>query len=302
MTHKEDIQERLKKIQSEICTALENLDGKARFIEDKWTRPEGGGGISRIIQDGNLFEKGGVNFSAVYGTIPEFLKKELEGKSKSIDFLATGLSIVIHPQSPMVPIIHMNVRYFEIDDKIKWVGGGIDLTPHFVNEADACYFHTEIKKLCDTFSLNYYPEFSKNADDYFFIKHRNETRGIGGIFFDKLMESSDFNMAKLLDFITALAKLFAPVYSHLVEKNKNIPFGENEKKWQLIRRGRYVEFNLIYDRGTKFGLETNGRIESILMSLPKMASWLYDFVPEKNSEEEKTQAYLKKGINWLQAP
>ncbi len=302
MTHKEDIQERLKKIQSEICTALENLDGKARFIEDKWTRAEGGGGISRIIQDGNLFEKGGVNFSAVYGTIPEFLKKELEGKSKSIDFLATGLSIVIHPQSPMVPIIHMNVRYFEIDDKIKWVGGGIDLTPHFVNEADACYFHTEIKKLCDTFSLNYYPEFSKNADDYFFIKHRNETRGIGGIFFDKLMESSGFNMAKLLDFITALAKLFAPVYSHLVEKNKNIPFGENEKKWQLIRRGRYVEFNLIYDRGTKFGLETNGRIESILMSLPKMASWLYDFVPEKNSEEEKTQAYLKKGINWLQAP
>jgi coproporphyrinogen III oxidase len=298
MPRKEEIQESLKKLQDDICTALEKLDGKASFHEDIWERTEGGGGRSRIMQDGNVFEKAGVNFSAVHGKAPDFLKKE-SGSTDSGQFLATGISIVIHPKSPMVPIIHMNVRYFEMGEQTSWVGGGIDLTPHYIVKEDAHYFHLALKELCDRFSGSYYPEFKKNADDYFFIPHRHETRGIGGIFFDKLEENDQFTMSERIDFILGLAAIFIPVYTHLVSKNKDLPFGEQEKQWQLLRRGRYVEFNLVYDRGTKFGLETNGRTESILMSLPKMASWLYDFKPSKNSEEENTQQQLKKGIDWL---
>lgn len=300
MLFKEEVTAWLKSLQDNICNELQKVDGKSAFKEDLWTRKEGGGGRTRVIQDGAVIEKGGVNFSAIHGKVPDFLAKELKiDRLTDQTFYATGVSIVIHPVSPMVPIIHMNVRYFEIDENTRWFGGGIDLTPHYVVEEDGRYFHESLKKICDSHHPSYYPEFKKWADDYFFIKHRNETRGIGGVFFDHLKPNDEFSAQQRFDFIQSIGNSFAPVYSSLINKNKNLPYGEKEKQWQLLRRGRYVEFNLVYDRGTKFGLETNGRIESILMSLPKDASWLYNFVPDKNSREEKTMTYFKKDINWV---
>lgn len=300
MLTKEEITDWFRSLQDNICKALEDADGGAEFIEDAWERKEGGGGLTRIIQNGNVIEKGGVAFSAVHGPIPEFLKSEIKNAETSTkNFYATGVSIVIHPQSPMVPIIHMNVRYFEMDGNVKWFGGGIDLTPHYVDEADAKYFHQYLKTLCDKFSPTYHTEFKKWADDYFFIKHRNETRGIGGIFFDHLKPNEKVSVEQLFDFVKAVGESFAPVYTYFMNKNKSLPYGENEKQWQLLRRGRYVEFNLVYDRGTKFGLETNGRVESILMSLPQMASWTYNYTPAKSSKEEKTLSFLKKDVNWI---
>ena len=198
----------------------------------------------------------------------------------------------------MVPIIHMNVRYFEISENEFWFGGGIDLTPAYVVLDDAKYFHSSLKKVCDKFDANYYTEFKKWADDYFFIKHRNETRGVGGIFFDKLKPTEKHSKENLFEFVKAVGETFAPVYTEIINRNATIAFTEKEKEWQLLRRGRYVEFNLVYDKGTKFGLETDGRTESILMSLPKQASWFYNFSPEKGSKEEQALAFLKKEINW----
>jgi coproporphyrinogen III oxidase len=298
----------LKNLQNSICNALEEADGKSKFEEDIWTREEGGGGRTRIIRNGNVIEKGGVLFSAVHGDAPDFLFKEqvhtlkinsLNQQNIKPQFFATGVSIVIHPQSPMVPIIHMNIRYFEMDGGVKWFGGGIDLTPHYINETDAKYFHNQLKNLCDKHHKDYYSKFKKWADDYFFITHRKETRGIGGIFFDRLDSSDDMSFEKNINFWKDVGNAFAPIYVELINRNKNKKFTEQNKQWQLLRRGRYVEFNLVYDKGTKFGLETNGRVESILMSLPKMAGWEYDFKPEKNSEEEKTLNLLKKDIDWL---
>ncbi len=199
----------------------------------------------------------------------------------------------------MVPIIHMNVRYFEQDNGVYWFGGGIDLTPHYIVEEDAKYFHTQLKNACDQHHLSYYPEFKKWADDYFFIQHRNETRGVGGIFFDRLAENEKFTKEQRFEFVKSVGNTFAPAYTSLIKKNKDLPYTENEKQWQFLRRGRYVEFNLVYDKGTKFGLETNGRIESILMSLPEHASWIYNFKPQSGSKEEKTLSLLKKGVNWV---
>jgi coproporphyrinogen III oxidase len=293
----------LKQLQNEICEALELTDGVARFKTDEWNRQEGGGGITKIISDGKVFEKGGVNFSAVHGVVPAFLKKEIvqdfKCEKEPSNFLATGVSIVIHPVNPMVPIIHMNIRYFETDNGIYWFGGGIDLTPHYVLEEDAKFFHSQLKSVCDIFDNSFYPEFKKWCDDYFYIKHRQETRGVGGIFFDKIFENEKHSFDLLFAFWKSVGNTFAPTYTSLCEKNKNIPYNERQKKWQSIRRGRYVEFNLVYDKGTKFGLETNGRIESILMSLPKTAGWEYNFIPEQNSQEARTLSYLIKGINWL---
>jgi coproporphyrinogen III oxidase len=295
----------LRNLQDTICLALENADGRNKFREDNWTRPEGGGGRTRIITDGAVIEKGGVLFSAVSGETPDFLLKEKQhsavsdpAKNVKPRFFATGVSIVIHPVNPLVPIIHMNIRYFEMDDGTRWLGGGIDLTPHYINEHDARYFHTELKKMCERHNGNYYAEFKKWADDYFFIRHRNETRGIGGIFFDRLNEAPGMLFSQNLEFWKDVGSFFAPVYCELVRRNRDRPFTGDQKQWQLLRRGRYVEFNLVYDKGTKFGLETNGRTESILMSLPKLASWEYDYRPAGNSEEEKTQNLLKKGIDW----
>ena len=319
---REELASWLQVLQNNICKALETADGKAFFSTEPWERPEGGGGISRVIQDGNVIEKGGVNFSAVHGAVPDFLRKEtehaltqpsispLEGEKLSstkergdgednTTFFATGVSIVLHPKSPMVPIIHMNIRYFEMSNGVKWLGGGIDLTPHYVNEPDAKFFHQKLKEVCDQHHADYYSKFKNWADDYFFIPHRNETRGVGGIFFDRLVSDNEMSFEKNIAFWKAVGESFADIYTELIKRNRDLPFSENEKQWQLLRRGRYAEFNLVYDKGTKFGLETNGRTESILMSLPPLAAWQYNFIPQPGSPEAKTLSLLKKGINWV---
>jgi len=294
---KEEVKNWFETLQDNICNELEKADGKAKFHEDIWTREEGGGGRSRVLTDGNVIEKGGVMFSAVSGNLPEKIQKAL--KLPSCTFFATGVSIVIHPQNPMVPIIHMNVRYFETSTGNNWFGGGIDLTPHYIDQDDAKYFHKKLKETCDKHNDNYYTDFKKWADNYFFIHHRNETRGIGGIFFDRLTENDNFTINDRFNFVKDIGSLFAPIYTHFMNKNKNLDFTKQEKEWQLLRRSRYVEFNLVYDAGTKFGLETNGRIESILVSMPPLSKWEYDFKPEKESKEEKTLSLLKKDINWI---
>ena len=295
----------LQQLQGNICAALEKADGGAVFSNEQWTREEGGGGITKIMTSGNVIEKGGVLFSAVEGIAPDFLFKETahskaEANAQKPNFFATGVSIVIHPKNPMMPIIHMNVRYFETSDGARWLGGGIDLTPHYIFEADAKFFHQSLKKVCDAHHMAYYEKFKNWADDYFYIPHRKETRGIGGIFFDRLNDGEGMDFEKNFLFWKAVGEAFAPIYCELMARNKNKTFTEKNTQWQLLRRGRYVEFNLVYDKGTKFGLETNGRVESILMSLPKTAGWEYDFKPEKNSPEEKTLAFLKKGLHWAE--
>lgn len=285
-------------LQDRICKGLESADGQGTFLEDKWVREEGGGGRTRILQSGSVIEKGGVNFSAVSGKAPGFLIQQLNASPDS-EFFATGVSIVIHPGNPHVPIIHMNVRYFEMTGGIAWFGGGIDLTPHYVKQEDGRFFHGMLKQACDKHQPGYYSEFKKWADNYFYIKHRKETRGIGGIFFDQLKATSEITMNDRWEFVKEIGDSFLPVYTELIRRNRNEKFSEAEKNWQLLRRGRYVEFNLVYDRGTKFGLETDGRTESILMSLPKMASWEYNFSPNPGSPEEKTLALLKKDIDWI---
>lgn len=295
---KEHIAETYQKIQDEITEALEALDGGAKFEEEIWEREGGGGGRTRIIQNGNILEKGGVNFSAVHGKLPEPIKKAFGVEED--EFFATGVSIVIHPNNPHVPIIHMNIRYFELNEQIRWFGGGIDLTPHYVVEEDATFFHQQLKNVCDKYQANFYSDFKTWADNYFFIKHRNETRGIGGVFYDKLTpEKTGLSYEEIFNFSCDLGRTFAPTYIDLVNRHRHQSFTQREKDWQLLRRGRYVEFNLVYDSGTKFGLETNGRIESILMSLPAQANWFYDFKAESGSEEQKTLDLLKKDIHWV---
>jgi coproporphyrinogen III oxidase len=304
MINKDQIAADYKQIQDEICAALEQLDGKAEFEEELWERDGGGGGRTRVIQNGDIFEKGGVNFSAVHGQLPETVKKAL--KIEQDDFFAAGISIVIHPNHPMVPIIHMNIRYFEMpssivpgQEPVRWFGGGIDLTPHYIIDEDARYFHSHLKSVCDQYNAEFYSRFKSWADDYFFIKHRNETRGIGGIFYDRLTATDDLSWETIFEFSKALGRSFVPIYSELVKRNRDKKYTDEQQLWQYQRRSRYAEFNLVYDAGTKFGLETNGRIESILMSLPPTAKWLYNYHPKPGSEEEKTLSLLKKGINWV---
>ena len=297
-TFKDTVASKYKLIQDEICKALEKADGAGIFQEEIWDREGGGGGCTRIMQNGNVIEKGGVNFSAVHGVLPQSVQKAFG--VEQAEFFATGVSIVIHPKSPMVPIIHMNIRYFELDENTRWFGGGIDLTPHYVVEDDAKYFHTQIKAACDLFNHDFYPTFKKHADDYFFIKHRNETRGVGGIFYDRLKpENTDLSWGGILQFSEAVGRSFAPTYIEIINRNRDKQFTEIEKDWQYQRRSRYVEFNLVYDSGTKFGLETNGRIESILMSLPPQANWVYNYEPKEDSEEYKTLQLLKKDVDWI---
>lgn len=298
MIAREKIAETYKTIQDEICRGLEALDGQAKFEEELWEREGGGGGRTRIIQQGNILEKGGVNFSAVHGKLPEVIKKSFGVDEE--DFFATGVSIVIHPNNPWVPIIHMNIRYFELNEQVRWFGGGIDLTPHYIVEEDARFFHHMMKNVCDKHHPTFYPEFKAWADRYFFIKHRNETRGIGGVFYDKLTpEKTGMTDAQIFDFSCDLGRTFVPAYTELVNRNRTKTYTQREKDWQMLRRGRYVEFNLVYDAGTRFGLETNGRIESILMSLPTQANWVYDYKPEPGSKEQKTLDLLKKDVDWI---
>ncbi len=298
MVDKHQIAAGYQTIQDEICAGLEALDGAAVFEEELWQRDGGGGGRTRIIQQGDAIERGGVNFSAVHGQLPEPIKKAF--KVDESDFFATGVSIVIHPNNPFVPIIHMNVRYFELNEQIRWFGGGIDLTPHYVQREDATYFHQRLKQVCDQYDTAFYPEFKAVADRYFYIKHRQEARGIGGIFYDRLTpEKTALSWDGIFDFSCSLARTFVPTYAELVNRNRHRAFTDRHKQWQYLRRGRYVEFNLVYDAGTKFGLETNGRIESILMSLPPQAQWAYDFKPAPDSAEAQTLSWLKQGVDWL---
>jgi len=300
MVTKEEIRDWFKGLQERICSKIERADAKGKFITDTWERPGGGGGTARVLTQGNIIEKGGVNFSEVFGQAPEAILKSLNlPTTETLNFFATGVSIVMHPLNPMVPIIHMNVRYFEMSNGTYWFGGGIDLTPHYVVEEDARHFHKQLKAVCDQHHPSYYPDFKKWADDYFFIKHRSETRGVGGIFFDYLKAENNFSKADRFEFVKSVGDAFAPIYTAFMERNSKLSFSEKEKQWQYLRRGRYVEFNLVWDRGTRFGLDTDGRTESILMSLPPQAQWEYNYKPEINSKEAHTQALLRKGIDWV---
>jgi len=295
---KEAISEWFMGLQDRICAGLESEDDKGKFREDLWQRAEGGGGRTRIIQ-GRHIEKGGVNYSAVHGPMPQKIAAAL--KLPEANFYATGVSIVLHPINPHVPIIHMNVRYFEMDNGTWWFGGGIDLTPHYIAQEDAQFFHQQLKNTCDKHDPSYYPKFKQWADDYFYIKHRKETRGVGGIFFDRLNRvEGSFEQADRLAFTQAIGETFLPTYIHLLRKNKDKSYTDSELEWQRVRRGRYVEFNLVWDKGTRFGLDTDGRIESILMSMPPQANWLYNHQPEAGSPEDMTQQLLKKNINWIE--
>ena len=296
MCNKDQIAAAFRALQDHICGELELLDGSAKFQQDHWVREEGGGGRTRILSHGGLIEKGGVNFSEVFGPVTEPMRKQLQLDGEV--FYACGVSIVLHPKNPHVPIIHMNVRYFELNTGDYWFGGGIDLTPHFVVPEYAKKFHLGLKSVCDNYHSDFYPKFKTWADDYFFIPHRNETRGIGGVFYDHLKANDTMSKEQLLNFSIDLGSLFPKLYAEQAQAFRNLPFSDEELAWRNYRRGRYVEFNLVYDRGTTFGLKTNGRTESILMSLPENASWIYN--REHNTTELETLAWLRKGVDWVE--
>jgi coproporphyrinogen III oxidase len=284
-------------LQDTICAGLEGVDGVARFREDKWTRPEGGGGKTRVIEGGAVFEKGGVNTSAVHGALPKAMQDAF-GVAES-NFFACGLSLVIHPLNPHVPTVHANWRFFELYDanRIKldsWFGGGCDLTPYYLVEEDARHFHGVLKGLMQPFGMELYPKYKRQCDEYFTNKHReNEMRGIGGVFYDYLRPTDEADAERLFSFQQANGNAFLDAYLPIVEKRKSNSYTASETEWQEIRRGRYVEFNLVHDRGTLFGLKTNGRTESILMSLPPRARWVYDHKPEPGSREEAMLKYYR---------
>ena len=302
MTIKDRFLKYLSELQLKITSALEEVDGKAKFIQDPWVREEGGGGLSMVISDGNVFEKGGVNTSAVHGPLPLAMQQAF-GVGES-NFFACGLSLVIHPLNPYVPTVHANWRYFELYDKEgklidSWFGGGSDLTPYYIFEEDGKHFHTTLKKALDPFGEELYDKYKTNCDNYFINKHReNEARGIGGVFYDYLRPNEIMDAEQLLNHQYANGNAFLDAYIPIVERRKDLPFGEKEKFWQEIRRGRYVEFNLVHDRGTLFGLKTNGRIESILMSLPPRARWEYNYHPEEGTPEAELVKNLRPR-NWI---
>ncbi|XP_030640272.1 oxygen-dependent coproporphyrinogen-III oxidase, mitochondrial [Chanos chanos] len=293
--------------QAEFCKALEEVDG-GKFRVDRWQRKEGGGGISCVMQDGKVFEKAGVNVSVVYGNLTEEAARQmrsrgkvLKGKDGKLPFRAMGVSSVIHPKNPHIPTVHFNYRYFEIEEadgtKQWWFGGGTDLTPIYINLEDGSHFHNVLKEACDKHNPQYYPDFKKWCDRYFYIRHRGETRGIGGIFFDDLDSPSQ---EEVFSFVKSCAKTVVPCYLPIVRKHLNDSFSPEEKDWQQVRRGRYVEFNLVYDRGVKFGLATPGsRVESILMSLPLTARWEYMHEPAKGSKESEMLEVLRSPREWV---
>jgi coproporphyrinogen III oxidase len=290
-------------LQDQIVFGLETIEGKAKFREDIWERPEGGGGRTRVIENGNVIEKGGVNISAVHGKLPEAMQKMFNvGEA---DFFACGLSLVIHPINPMAPTVHANWRYFEMYDDNgniinQWFGGGQDLTPYYLFEQDAIHFHQICKSACDKHNPDFYKKYKKQCDEYFWNEHRNEARGVGGLFFDYCKSTQQMTIENWFSFVTEVGNSFLQAYVPILEKRKNLPFTEAQKTWQEIRRGRYVEFNLVHDKGTLFGLKTNGRIESILMSLPPKVQWVYDHHPERGSEEEKLIISLSNPKNWIE--
>lgn len=290
------IAELYSELQEKMCARLEQADGKATFSRDIWKKNIGGG-MTRVIAGGDKIAKGAINFSHVEGTYSAQMEKLLGEKASA--YAATGISSILHPVNPNAPIIHMNVRHFSLDNGIQWFGGGIDLTPHYIDKAGAQQFHRKLKEICDRYSPSFYPDYKKWADDYFFIPHRDETRGVGGIFFDRLKPTEEVPFEKLLQFTIDLASAYPEMYARQLDKYADKPFTEREEKWQRMRRGRYVEFNLVYDRGTKFGLASGGNTESILVSMPPEAVWEYNYTPESGSREAETLSLLKKDIDWV---
>lgn len=290
-------------LQNRICAAVEASDGKAKFIEDEWQRPEGGGGKTRVISNGNVFEKGGVNTSVVFGEVTEAMRSQL--KISGARWYACGLSLVLHPANPFVPTVHCNYRMFELYNENgevtdQWFGGGTDLTPYYLFEDDARHFHQTYKDACDDFDPAFYPGFKKTCDNYFVNWHRNEERrGIGGIFYDHQRPSAERDVNWWIDFAKRCGDAFMEAYIPIVEKRKNTPYTAEHKHWQEIRRGRYTEFNLVHDRGTIFGLKTNGRIESILMSLPPTVRFEYNYQPVPGSEEDKLLQACLHPVDWV---
>jgi coproporphyrinogen III oxidase len=304
MSIKETWIEFIKQLQDDICAALEREDGKAKFVEDAWEREEGGGGKTRVIANGNVFEKGGVNSSIVFGDVTDAMRRQL--KINGARWFACGLSLVIHPYNPFVPTVHANYRMFELyneNDEVidRWFGGGTDLTPYYLFEEDAKCFHQAYKNACDQYDSSFYPTFKVECDNYFVNWHRDkERRGIGGIFYDHQRPTESRNVNFWIDFAKSCGYAFINAYIPIVTKRKDTPFNEQNKHWQEIRRGRYVEFNLVHDRGTIFGLKTNGRIESILMSLPPTVRFEYNYQPVSGSEEDKLLQACLIPIDWLQ--
>ena len=305
--NKTDARDFFAELQDEICRRLEELDGRGRFREDRWVREEGGGGRTRVMEDGAVFEKAGVNFSEVFGHFEEGFAERLP-LGHGTQFYATGTSLVIHPSNPFVPTVHANFRYLERGSG-SWFGGGTDLTPYYPRIEDVVHFHRTLKTACDEFDPEFYSRFKKWCDEYFFLKHRGETRGVGGIFFDYLTgrhpeeqtgasESPVGDIEFIFRFVQRVAHSFLPAYLPIADRLKNEPYTDREREFQLIRRGRYVEFNLVYDRGTHFGLQTRGRTESILMSLPPLVRWVYDYKPEPGSAEASAWEFFRPR-DWL---
>ena len=299
--HLAAVQQFLQQLQDNICAELEQADGKAQFVEDAWQRPEGGGGKSRVLTGGKVFEQAGVNYSHVFGAnMPASAtahRPELAGRS----FNACGVSLVIHPNNPYLPTTHANVRFFIAEKAgeapVWWFGGGFDLTPYYPFEDDVVHWHQTAKTAVDPFGAEYYPAYKKWCDEYFYLKHRGETRGVGGLFFDDL-NAPGFEQSFAL--MRAVGEAFTPAYLPIVERRKDTPFSEHQRQFQLYRRGRYVEFNLVYDRGTLFGLQSGGRTESILMSMPPLVRWQYGFQPEPDSAEALLYERYLKPQDWLQ--
>ena len=289
----ETVIEFLKSLQDNICSALEAADGSGKFVEDNWTRAEGGGGLTRVLTNGTVIEQGGVNFSEVSGDkLPPSAsahRPELAGRT----WKACGVSLVIHPNNPFIPTSHANVRFFiaekDGEDAVWWFGGGFDLTPFYPIKEDVVHWHQTAKSLCQPFGDNVYDEHKKWCDEYFYLKHRDETRGVGGLFFDDL---NQWDFDTCLNYIKAVGQGFIDAYVPIIEKRKNTEFSEQNRQFQLYRRGRYVEFNLVFDRGTLFGLQSGGRTESILMSMPPLARWEYNYQPDPLSKEAELSQYL----------
>lgn len=300
---KEQFYQYICSLQDEITQKLETLEPTVRFREDLWERPEGGGGRTRVIEQGKVFEKGGVNISAVHGELPESMQAYFG--VKDAQFYACGLSLVLHPKNPMAPTVHANWRYFELYDSTgqiadQWFGGGLDLTPYYLFEEDAKHFHQVCKEACDRHDPHFYSQYKKRCDEYFWNSHRNEARGLGGLFFDYL-KKGEKTMDQWYSFVTDVGSNFLNAYFPILNKRKDLPYTDAQREWQEIRRGRYVEFNLVHDKGTLFGLKTNGRIESILMSLPPQVQWVYDHTPAQGSEEEKLIQVLQHPKDWMAA-
>ena len=299
---KDQFYQYIENLQDTITSALAQVDGKATFHEDIWKRPEGGGGRTRVIENGNVFEKGGVNISKVYGELPKSMQTYFG--VEDADFFACGLSLVLHPKNPMVPTVHANWRYFEMYDKQgklvdQWFGGGQDLTPYYLFEEDAIHFHSVCKKACDAHNPDFHSTYKKRCDEYFWNTHREEARGLGGLFFDYCKATNEMQMQDWFNFVSEVGDSFLEAYIPIVLKRKSLDFTPLHRDWQEIRRGRYVEFNLVHDKGTLFGLRTNGRIESILMSLPPHVQWHYNHQPEEGSEEAKLLEVLKHPKDWV---